>query len=51
MVCDIRDVYICTFLIYVHDVVDNLRIVLLLISATFLAIILAVCFGLLAIVC
>ena len=50
MVCDIRDVYIGTFLVYVHDIVDNLRIVFLLISATFRAIILVVCFGLLAIV-
>ena len=49
MVCDISDVYVCTFLIDVHYVVDNLRIVFILISATFLAIIVVVCFGLLAI--
>ena len=49
MVCDISDVYVCTFLIDVHYVVDNLRIVFLLIFATFLAIIVVVCFGLLAI--
>ena len=51
MVCDVCDVYVGTFLIDVHDVVDNLRIVFLLIVATFLAIILVVCLGLLAILC
>ena len=51
MVSDVGNVYICTFLIDVHDVVDNLRIVFLLIIATFLAIILVVCFGLFAIIC
>ena len=51
MVRDIRDVYICTFLIYVHDVVDNLRIVFLLISSAFVSIILVVSFSILTVVC
>ena len=51
MVSDVGDVYICTFLIDVHDVVDNLRIVFLLIVAFFLAVILVVCLSLLAILC
>ena len=50
MVCDVRYVYIGTFLIYVYDVVDNLRIVFLLISASVLANILVICFGLCAVV-
>ena len=50
MVCDVRYVYIGTFLIYVYDVVNNLRIVFLLISASVLANILVICFGLCAVV-